>query len=86
MPRLDWGLGIGLHFYNSEEYYETLGFLSKQPQLVYVYTHKNDLSGACAGQGKLHNNVSLRNLPRPLFETFSESGDDILSISTMLEI
>lgn len=33
MPRLDWGLGIGLHFYNSEEYYETLGFYQNSHSL-----------------------------------------------------
>ena len=81
MPRLDWGVGIGLHFYNNEEYYETLGYLSKQPQLVKIYTHKNDLSGAWAGQGKLHNKLTLHNLPRPLFVAFSDSGDDRLSVT-----
>lgn len=53
MAQLDWGNGIGLHFQIDAEYYETLGFLAKNPSLVSVYTHDNDRSGAWAGQGKL---------------------------------
>lgn len=30
MAKLDWGRGIGLHFKNNNEYYETLGFLTKR--------------------------------------------------------
>ena len=57
MAQLDWGNGIGLHFQNDAEYYETLGFLAKNPSLVSVYTHDNDRSGAWAGQGKLHTHI-----------------------------
>lgn len=46
MIQLDLGIGIGLHFQNEEDYYEALGFLSKNQPLVDVYTHDNDRSGA----------------------------------------
>lgn len=38
MAKLDWGRGIGLHFKNNNEYYETLGFLTKRSRLVDIYT------------------------------------------------
>ena len=37
MAKLDWGRGIGLHFKNNNEYYETLGFLTKEVDLL-IYT------------------------------------------------
>lgn len=83
MARLNWGngRGIGLHFVDNEEYYETLGYLSKRPQLVSIYTHKNDISGAWAGQGKLETRVSVRTLPAALRRSFEQSGDDRLSVT-----
>ena len=64
MAKLDWGRGIGLHFKNNNEYYETLGFLTKRSRLVDIYTHDNGRSGAWGGQGKLETHVGthiLRN-------------------------
>ena len=81
MAQLDWGSGIGLHFKNDKEYYETLGFLAKGPSLVSVYTHKNDRSGAWAGQGKLHNHIDKGMLPAGLRRSFVASGDDRLSVT-----
>lgn len=81
MMQLDWGTGIGLHFSDEAEYYETLGYLSKNPALVVVYTHDNDRSGAWAGQGKLHTHVSKRLLPPALYRAFMLSGDDRLSVT-----
>ena len=46
MARLDWGGGIGLHFRSNEEYYETLGFLTKKNRPIDIYTHDNSKSGA----------------------------------------
>lgn len=81
MAQLDWGNGIGLHFKNDKEYYEKLGFLAKNPSLVSVYTHKNDRSGAWAGQGKLHNHIDKGMLPAGLRRSFVASGDDRLSVT-----
>ena len=81
MMQLDWETGIGLHFSDEAEYYQTLGFLSKNPDLVVVQTHDNDRSGAWAGQGKLHTHVSKRLLPPALYRAFMLSGDDRLSVT-----
>ena len=75
MAKLDWGRGIGLHFKNNNEYYETLGFLTKRSRLVDIYTHDNGRSGAWGGQGKLETHVGTHILPRPLREAFEKSGD-----------
>lgn len=81
MAQLDWGTGIGLHFRNDAEYYETLGYLAKNPALVDVYTHDNDKSGAWGGQGKLQTKVSKNALPNGLRRSFIQSGDDRLSVT-----
>lgn len=81
MVQLDWGTGIGLHFHDEAEYYETLGYLAKNPALVDVYTHDNDRSGAWAGQGKLQTRVNKSSLPDGLRRSFVLSGDDRLSVT-----
>lgn len=81
MAQLDWGRGIGLHFRNNEEYYETLGFLAKRSRPVDIYTHDNGKSGAWGGQGKLETHVGINFLPTPLREAFSQSGDARLSVT-----
>ena len=81
MAYLDWGTGIGLHFLNDSEYYECLGYITKQPAHVAVYTHDNDESGAWAGQGKLHTKVPKSWLPDGLRRSFVQSGDNRLSVS-----
>ncbi len=81
MAKLDWGKGIGLHFVNNSEYYETLGFLAKRNRMVDIYTHDNDKSGAWGGQGKLETHVGINILPRPLKEAFNASGDARLSVT-----
>lgn len=87
MAQLHWGngTGIGLHFVNDEEYYETLGYLSKDPACVVVYTHNNDVSGAWAGQGKLETRVGKNRLPSGLKRSFDLSGDDRLSVTDYVE-
>ena len=85
MAQLDWGTGIGLHFRNNEEYYETLGYLSRDSGDVVVYTHKNDISGAWAGQGKLETNVDKEDLPSGLRRSFIMSGDHRLSVTDYVE-
>lgn len=81
MAQLHWGKGIGLHFLNNEEYYETLGFLAKRNRLIDIYTHDNGRSGAWGGQGKLETHVGINYLPRPLKEAFAQSGDARLSVT-----
>lgn len=81
MAQLNWGTGIGLHFRDDAEYYETLGYLTKNSELVSVYTHDNDRSGAWAGQGKLHVHIDKSNLPDGLRRSFAQSGDDRLSVT-----
>ena len=81
MVQLDWGTGIGLHFHDEAEYYETLGYLAKNPALVDVYTHDNDRSGAWAGQGKLQTRVNKSSLPDGLRLSFVLTGEDRLSVT-----
>ena len=81
MAQLNWGIGIGLHFTDNEEYYEILGYLARRPARVYVYTHKNDISGAWAGQGKLETAIPKCQLPSALKRAFDLSGDHRLSVS-----
>lgn len=81
MAQLDWGTGIGLHFRDDAEYYEALGFLTKTPPRVVVYTHDNEKSGAWAGQGKLETQVGKNALPDGLSRSFNVSGDDRLSVT-----
>lgn len=81
MARLNWGRGIGLGFRDDSEYYECLGYLTKQPACVVVYTHQNDVSGAWKGQGKLQTKVSKTSLPSGLRRAFLNSGDTRLSVS-----
>ena len=45
---LSWG-NI-LHFNSEKDYYEVLGFLSKEEELIRVYTENNDKAGAWSGQ------------------------------------
>ncbi len=85
MAQLDWGKGIGLHFKNNEEYYETLGFLTKKNRPVDIYTHGNGRSGVWAGQGKLETHVGTNILPRPLRIAFQKSGDARLSVTDYVQ-
>lgn len=83
MVKLNWGngTGIGLQFNDDSEYYEILGYLSKDYPLVCIYTHDNELSGAWSGQGKLETKIDKGNLPNALKRSFIQSGDDRLSVT-----
>ena len=74
-------MGIGLHFVDETEYYETLGYLEKNPALVVVYMHDNDKSGEWAGQGKLQSRVNKSSLPDGLCRSSVQSGDDRLRVT-----
>ena len=55
MAKLDWGNGIGLHFRDNEEYYETLAALTKKTRPIDIYTHDNGRSGASEKTRKIRN-------------------------------
>lgn len=76
---LNWG--NVLNFNNEKEYYEVLGFLSKEEEYVRVYTESNDRAGAWAAQGRmsLQHNISIDSLPKPLMKAFSTSADGRIS-------
>ena len=81
MAQLHWGRGIGLHFLDNHEYYETLGILTQRNRTIDIYTHDNDNSGAWSAPGKLETHVGSNILPRPLKEAFQASGDARLSVT-----
>lgn len=70
-----------MHFQNDAEYYETLGYLSREERDVVIYTHDNYKSGAWAGQGKLETRVHKCDLPDGLYAAFIQSGDNRLSVT-----
>lgn len=75
---LDWG--NVLKFKDEKEYYETLGFLSKEDEFVRVYTENNDRLGAWAAQGRMSlRNISLDDLPEALRNAFETSIDGRIS-------
>ncbi len=75
---------IGLEFENESEYYETLGFLSKETRPIDIFTHENQRSGARAPQGKLKINFA-GHIPEPLAFAFDQSNDDRLSVSDYVD-
>ncbi len=76
--KLDWG--NVLKFNNEKEYYEVLGFLSKEDEYIRVYTESNDKAGAWAGQGRMIlRNVSIDSLPETLMNAFETSADGRIS-------
>lgn len=51
MEKLDWGKR--LVFANVREYYETLGFLCKEKEVIKIYIEDNRKAGARGIQGRL---------------------------------
>lgn len=77
---LNWG--NVLHFNSEKDYYEVLGFLSKEEELIRVYTENNDKAGAWAGQGRMSlRNVSIDSLPEALKNAFETSVDGRISVT-----
>ena len=77
---LNWG-NI-LHFNSEKDYYEVLGFLSKEEELIRVYTENNDKVGAWSGQGRMSlRNVSIDSLPEALKNAFETSVDGRISVT-----
>ena len=77
---LSWG-NI-LHFNSEKDYYEVLGFLSKEEELIRVYTENNDKAGAWSGQGRMSlRNVSIDSLPEALKNAFETSVDGRISVT-----
>lgn len=81
MAQLNWGQGVGLHFQDNHEYYETLGFLAKRNRSIDMYTHNNKNNDVWSGQGKLETRVGVNILPRPLKEAFKQLGDARLTVT-----
>ena len=77
---LNWG-NI-LHFNSEKDYYEVLGFLSKEEELIRVYTENNEKAGAWSGQGRMSlRNVSIDSLPEALKNAFETSVDGRISVT-----
>ena len=77
---LNWG-NI-LHFNSEKDYYEVLGFLSKEEELIRVYTENNDKAGAWSWQGRMSlRNVSIDSLPEALKNAFETSVDGRISVT-----
>lgn len=75
---LDWG--NVLKFGSEKEYYETLGFLSKDDEYIRIYTESNDKAGAWSGQGRMSlRSVDIGSLPEPLKNAFKTSTDGRIS-------
>lgn len=75
---LNWGKIV---FNNEEEYYETLGFIAKDEELLDLKTESNSLAGAWGNQLRFYWNVNpseidFESLPRPLIEPFKESYEN----------
>ena len=71
-----------LHFNSENDYYEVLGFLSKEEELIRVYTENNDKAGAWSGQGRMSlRNVSIDSLPEALKNAFETSVDGRISVT-----
>lgn len=80
LMELNWG-NI-LHFNSEKDYYEVLGFLSKEEELIRVYTENNDKAGAWSGQGRMSlRNVSIDSLPEALKNAFETSVDGRISVT-----
>ena len=75
---LDWG--NVLKFNDEHEYYETLGFLCKDEELVRIYVEHNKDAGAWGNQGRMLVRVgNIHGLPRPLEDAFATSKDGRIS-------
>lgn len=76
---------IGLEFESESEYFETLGFLTKESRPIDIFTHENQRSGARAPQGKLQLHNVGRYIPEALNFAFDQSNDDRLSVSDYVD-
>ena len=80
MEKLDWGKR--LVFANVREYYETLGFLCKEKEVIKVYIEDNRKAGARGIQGRLRIvEGNYKSFPKPLKELFEESKDKRPSVT-----
>lgn len=80
MEKLDWGKR--LVFANVREYYETLGFLCKEKEVIKVYIEDNRKAGARGIQGRLRIvEGNYKSFPKPLKELFEKSKDKRPSVT-----
>ena len=84
IAELNWG---NVLIFNSEsDYYETLGFLTKDEEYVRVYTEDNDKLGAWAQQGRLQlRNVNYMSIPNALMNAFKNSTDGRISATAYVK-
>lgn len=68
-----------LRFQNDSEYYELLGFLSKEEPVATVHTSDNKQSGAYGKQNifRLQRGTSFDSLPRVLKEAYERGNDPV---------
>ena len=80
MEKLD--LGKRLVFANVREYYETLGFLCKEKEVIKIYIEDNRKAGARGIQGRLRIvEGNYKSFPKPLKELFEKSKDKHPSVT-----
>ena len=80
MVRLDWGRDFV--FNNENEYYETLGFLCKDVEVIKIYIEDNRKAGARGIQGRLRVvEGNYKSFPRPLNSLFENSNDKPPSVT-----
>ena len=80
MVRLNWG--EKLNFSSEKEYYETLGFLCKEENIVKVYIEDNRKSGARGIEGRLRvSNGDYNFFPNALKKLFERSDDKRPSVT-----
>ena len=80
MAELSWGRLLA--FNDEKEYYESLGFLCKEVEVIKIYIEDNRKAGARGIQGRLRvveGNYS--SFPRPLKELFENSNDKRPSVT-----
>lgn len=79
--RLNWGNGFV--FKNERQYYETLGFLCKDEQIIKVYIEDNRKAGARGIQGRLRVNgyANYNYFPEALKCLFENSNDKRPSVT-----
>lgn len=73
--KLDWG---NIIFNSESEYYETLGFLSQDREILDLRTESNQKAGAWGEQIRFYWNeiVDIQSLPRPLKDAFALTTSD----------
>ena len=76
-----------LHFNSEKDYYERLGFLLKEEELISVYTENNDKVGTWSGQGRMSlSNVSMDSFPEALKNAVKTGVDGRICMTHYVKI